>query len=250
MYLPRVPAPSTPRFAALPAPGALALGLLGLLCACVQEPEGTHYVPDAPVVTATVPADLAINVHADAIVTATFSQAMDPATINASTFLLLRSTPFGFDTVRGAVSYLNLTATFTPDDDLLPGETYVARLLQGIVDMECDSLADTSWSFTTGIPPATPVLDTTDFGDPAFLRVYWLQVPGAVTYHLQVSTSPLFTTLVDDQPAIPDPAFFLVEGHVPATEIPAGTYYWRVSATGPGGTSNWSNVKSFVSGYN
>ncbi|HEX2612364.1 MAG TPA: Ig-like domain-containing protein [Fibrobacteria bacterium] len=231
---------------------ASALAALSLLAACVQEPEGTHYVPNPPTVIHIDPAHLETGVATDQVVTATFSQVLDPATLNANNFILLRATPFGFDTVQGAVTYDagTSTATFDPNVDLLADETYIARLLHGITNVECDTLADTSWTFTTGTPPPAPVLDTTDFGDPTFLRVYWFQSAGATSYHLQVSTSPLFTTLVNDQPSIPDPAFFIVEGHVPATAIPAGTYYWRVSASGPGGTSAWSNVKSFVSGYN
>jgi hypothetical protein len=139
------------------------------------------------------------------------------------------------------------SAWFIPDDSLRPETPYTVTLTTDILDTSGTPLDSViTWTFTTGPnPPDAPVLDTTDFGDPDSLLVTWHQTTGTTSYHLQVSTSPLFTTLVNDQPAIPDPSFFIVGAYIPATAIPAGTYYWRVSATGPGGTSNWSNVKSF-----
>jgi hypothetical protein len=347
------------------AAGGSALALGGCF---MSEPKGIAYVPNPPTVIHTAPANLETGVALDRAVTATFSASMASPTLNDSTFLLLRATGPGFDTVPGVVTYDagDSTATFTPDDSLLPSQTYVARLLHGITNItaECDTLADTSWTFTTPEPacvensfdappyvrriappaldnevaldavitvtfsermdpstintstffllntdtappdtiagtvtllpgdtaatftpldslapgtnyeavitppardrqcsplgsafrvpfttavaPPTPVLDTTDFGPSDYLAVYWRQSTGATTYHLQVSTSPLFTTLAHDQPGIPDPAFFMVEGRIPYADIPPGTYYWRVSASGPGGTSNWSPAKSFT----
>jgi hypothetical protein len=216
--------------------------LILALVGCVQEPEGTRYVPDAPTVIHTVPAHLETGVSLTTTVTATFSEAMDPATLNVTTFILLRATAFGADTVRGAVAYNagDSTATFTPDDSLLPGQTYMALLKYGILDAECDTLADTSWTFTTPNPVPDPPLDLVE-QDVHLLAItlQWGTVPGATSYGLQVSTSPVFATTVYD-------ATGLTATSQAVSLFPGTTYYWRVNAANNAGTSAWSVVESFV----
>jgi hypothetical protein len=118
----------------------------------------------------------------------------------------------------------------------------------------CVTLAmDTTWIFSTANPPPPPVLEAVNNGvvisitahaNPV-LELYWFPSTGAITYHLQVSTSPLFTTTAYDAPAVPH-TNFIVMNAVPMTSLPVGTYYWRVNATHTGGTSNWSNVWTFT----
>jgi hypothetical protein len=103
-------------------------------------------------------------------VTATFSEAMNPATINSSTFTLQGP---GTSAVAGVVTYnaASGTATFTPSALLGSGVAYTATLTIGIVDAKGIPLASNyTWTFTTAAngcnpPPSvtaiTPVANST-----------------------------------------------------------------------------------------
>ena len=102
---------------------------------------------EAPTVTDNTPTGS--NVPVDTLVTATFSEAMDPATITPASFTLAGSA------VSGTVSYApgTYTATFTPDADLEYSHTYTATLSTDITDGAVNPLASAkSWSFTTVTP--------------------------------------------------------------------------------------------------
>ena len=78
--------------------------------------------------------------------TAVFSEAMNSATINASSFTLEDSsaTP-----VVGNVSYNGVTATLTPSSLLGFSETYTVRISTDVEDVSGNALvSDQSWSFT------------------------------------------------------------------------------------------------------
>src|SRR5580698_1317145 len=70
--------------------------------------------PTSPTVTSTVPANGATGVPIGNKVTATFSTAMNPSTITASTFTLTQ----GGAPVSGVVTYVGTTATFAPASPL------------------------------------------------------------------------------------------------------------------------------------
>jgi len=116
----------------------------------------------APQVVSTDPADGADSVPPDANVVAMFSEAMDPTTISDATFLLEdeHGTP-----VAGAVSYDadTKTATFDPNDDLVRGYAYTARLRGGsgnAADVAGNPLAaDHVWIFGAGdiTPPSVSI---------------------------------------------------------------------------------------------
>jgi len=104
----------------------------------------------APSVSSTSPVADATNIAVGAVITATFSEAMDSSTITASSFTL--------DSVAGSVSYDSgtYTATFTPSANLSYSTTYTATLSTAITDAAGNPLASAySWSFTTE-PEVTP----------------------------------------------------------------------------------------------
>src|SRR5439155_343025 len=122
----------------------------------------TGVAPDttAPVLGATGPANAATNVPLNETITATFSEAMHPSTINTTTFTLMQGTT----PVAGTVSYTNGTATFTPADALAPLTTYTETRRTACRDLAGNALtSDISWRFTTGVAPDTtaPVLGVT-----------------------------------------------------------------------------------------
>jgi len=113
----------------------------------------------APTVVSTTPADLATNVPTNVVLSATFSEAMDPSTINAMTFLL-RSTLSGA-AVSGTVAYnpATFTATFTPSSPLMGATTYTATITTGARDVAGNPLAASrSWTFITADNTAPTVL--------------------------------------------------------------------------------------------
>jgi len=105
-----------------------------------------------PTVTFTVPADTAVGVATNMKVAATFSEAMDPLSITASTFTLKQGTT----PVLGTVAYAGVTAVFKPSSNLEPGTLYTATITTAASDLTGNALAATYvWSFTTGAGPDT-----------------------------------------------------------------------------------------------
>ena len=100
-----------------------------------------------PTVSSTFPANAATGVAIGGNIATVFSEAMDPATINTTTFTLQQGTT----PVAGVVSYAGVTATFTPGANLAPSTTYTATITTGARDLAGNVLVTTyGWSFTTG----------------------------------------------------------------------------------------------------
>lgn len=104
-----------------------------------------------PTVVSTNPANLATGVPVTQIVTANFSIAMNPTTINSMTFTL--AGPGGV-AIMGTVTYAGTTATFIPAANLLPSTAYTGTITTGATDVTGGSLAaNVVWTFTTGTIP-------------------------------------------------------------------------------------------------
>jgi hypothetical protein len=114
--------------------------------------------PTLPTVISTVPTNGATSVPTNQALTATFSEAMNPATINSATFLL---TATGGASVTGVVTYVaaGSVATFTPNTNLAPSTEYTGTITTGAQDLEGNALAQNyAWTFTTAaasvfVPP-------------------------------------------------------------------------------------------------
>ena len=128
--------------------------LPAVMAGCADTNGGVS--PAAPTVTITAPARAVAEVPTDRSISATFSQAMDPTTVNASTFTLRsfnNAAP-----ISGVVTLdtTSNTATFRPAAALQPNTAYLATISSAVkattgVAME----ADYFWSFETA-----PVRDT------------------------------------------------------------------------------------------
>ena len=120
---------------------------------------GTVLATTKPIVSATSPLNGATGVPINQAVSATFSKAMDPLTINTITFTLSGS---GGSSVVGTVSYdaVNFIATFTPLANLAPNTLYTANVTTGAADLSGNALGSggvsNPWIFTTGATAATP----------------------------------------------------------------------------------------------
>jgi hypothetical protein len=108
--------------------------------------DGTAADVTAPTVSSVVPANNAVSVLTGAKATATFSEPMNPSTINATTFSLKQGTTV----VPGTVSYTGTTATFTPGAPLTGNLVYTGTITIGAKDMAGNALAaQYVWSFKT-----------------------------------------------------------------------------------------------------
>ncbi|BBO17612.1 conserved hypothetical protein [Candidatus Brocadia pituitae] len=101
-----------------------------------------------PTVSATSPQSFAQNVLVASTITATFSEAMNAATITNSTFTI--------NGVAGTVSYSGTTATFTPSSPLAYSTVYTATITTGVTDVAGNPMtANYTWNFTTEAAPDT-----------------------------------------------------------------------------------------------
>jgi hypothetical protein len=108
----------------------------------------------APSIVATTPVGGATEVAPNQKVTIVFSAAMDPATVNATTFTLEQGTT----ATAGVVSSVGNMATFAPSDDLAAGVTFTATITTGAKGSDGQPLAgDHVWTFTTSACRQTPV---------------------------------------------------------------------------------------------
>jgi len=111
--------------------------------------------PPAPTVIATVPANGATNVAVSQALSATFSEAMNSASITAATFTV--SGPGGI-AVPGTVMYSGVTATFTPTANLALGSVYIATISTGVSSLQgIPPVSNYVWSFTTITVPPTVI---------------------------------------------------------------------------------------------
>ena len=100
-----------------------------------------------PGMLSTDPLNNVTGVPRNQVIAFTFSEEMDPLTINASTFTLMQ----GAAMVPGVVTYAGKTATFTPTDILWAATTYKATITTGAKSKTGNAIAkDNVWSFTTG----------------------------------------------------------------------------------------------------
>ena len=135
--------------------GFLAAALLSVLAACGGDgPTGDR---TAPTIESTAPASGATGVERTTTVTATFSERLDPSTVNPTTFTL---TTDGL--AVPAIVTMNTegtVATLAPSENLAFGTTYTARLATGIEDIAGNALVSAhTWTFTTIANPAPTVV--------------------------------------------------------------------------------------------
>jgi hypothetical protein len=126
----------------------------------VKDPAGaalaanfvwTFTTAPPPTVVSTVPANGASVVPVNTLVSATFSEAMNAATITGATFTV---TGPGTTPVAGAVTYSGTMATFTPTLDLANSTLFTATITTGAKDPTGAPLAaNFVWTFTTTAPP-------------------------------------------------------------------------------------------------
>jgi hypothetical protein len=109
----------------------------------------------APTVTSRSPAPGAAAVALGTAITATFSEAMNAATITGSNFQLRDSNNA---LIAAAVTWDSATRTarLVPASALASTATYTAQILSGALDLAGNAVATTAWSFTTAAGASCP----------------------------------------------------------------------------------------------
>jgi hypothetical protein len=170
-----------------------------------------------PAVTQVNPGDGATSIAATAQPSATFSRAMDPSTITASTFTLTPSG--GGSPVAATVAYdaATRTATLTPSATLSFSTTYVARLSTSVKADDGTPLANAvSWTFTTMTQPSPPTVTGSTPADGA------TAVPVGVTPSVTWSRAMMASTITSSS--------FTLETSG-GTQVPATVAYDPVTFT-------------------
>lgn len=158
----------------------IAILFIALIAGCDND-DYVETVGVCPVVELTSPIDGASGVALNQIVTATFNEEMNPATINDSSFLLTT----GGAPVAGTVSHSGKVATFTPANRLAVNTLYTGRITTMVKDVDGNALqTDYVWTFTTGLSPL--VVST----DPANLAVN-VALNKIITATFNMSMNPL-----------------------------------------------------------
>lgn len=132
-----------------------------LLVGCKDQSTGANDNTDSdpPTVQTTSPSNNEGEVERNKVIEITFNEAMDPATINTSTFAVEQGT----DAITGSVAYSGTTATFTAVNVLNALTDYKVTVTTGAKSADGIALATNEvWSFTTG--GSTEPLTVVDLG--------------------------------------------------------------------------------------
>ncbi|HUV30534.1 MAG TPA: Ig-like domain-containing protein [Acidobacteriota bacterium] len=130
----------------------LAASILG---SCGGDDNGTGPETDStpPAVISTFPSDGAVQVPLNAVITASFSEKINPASLTPASFFVSPG-------VTGTLSYADSTAVFTPDADLDSAVHFTAIITTGIRDKAGNAMAsDFSWTFRAVLDSATADLE-------------------------------------------------------------------------------------------
>jgi len=142
-----------------------ALFLAALIGGCKKD-DFVEIVGVCPVVISTDPANEATGVPLDKIITATFNEPMNPATITPESFILQGGAKSSAADLSGTLTYdgTNATMSFKPTTSLTVNTTYTATVKASVKDFKGIPLqADYVWTFSTGATLSPAVIST----DPA-----------------------------------------------------------------------------------
>jgi hypothetical protein len=132
-----------------------AILFIALITGCAKD-DFEEITGICPVVESTSPADQAINIPLNQVITATLNENMDPATFTNASFIVQ-----GAAAVNGKVTVSGKTATFTPTANLATNTTYTAIIKTSVKDLTGNALqSNYVWTFSTGATIKPTVITT------------------------------------------------------------------------------------------
>jgi hypothetical protein len=158
---------------------------------------GAAPIVTPPTVISTDPANNATGLALNTIITASFSEAMDPSTTTTGTFIFQQ----GETPVSGTVSYTGTTAIFTPASNLAESTTYTATITTGAKNIAGTALASNYlWSFTTTSAPPTPSgqasVNLGSAGNYVILAKSGISTTGTTSIVGDIGVSPIAATAI------------------------------------------------------
>jgi len=165
-------------------------------------------------VSSTDPANGEIGVVLNTKINATFSGAVDSASITTTTFTVKQGTT----TVLGSVTFTPVTAVFSPSSPLAANTEYTATITTGVKDSAGKPLAnDFVWKFTTGT--------TLDAGLPTVTNT--INANGATGVPLNTKVGATFSEAMDSTTIVAAGTFTLKNG---TTLVPGTVTYSGLDA--------------------
>jgi hypothetical protein len=162
-----------------------------------------------PVVITTDPINNAIAVKFDKTISATFNMAMNPLTLNSTTFKVSQ----GVNAVSGIISYSGSTVTFVPTNPLAANKTYTVTITNGVKNtLNTAMVVDYVWVFTTDVIPTVTATDP---------------INNAINVALNQTVTANFSTIMDAS-TINLATFTLKQG---STTIPGTVSYTGTTAS-------------------
>ncbi len=159
--------------------------------------SGTTADTAAPTVISTSPTGGASGVALNTSFIATFSEALDPSTVNASTFTVTG----GGSPISGTVGYSNKVATFQPDSNLSASTVYTATLSTVIADLAANTLAsEFTWSVESGnaVAVGPAVVNLLTAGDFVILTKTGITNVPASSITGDIGSSPITAAAMDN----------------------------------------------------
>jgi methionine-rich copper-binding protein CopC len=163
---------------------------------------GAGTSPAIPVITSSDPINNATGVVFNKAIAVTFAGAMDPLTINATTFTIKQGTT----AVAGTVTYAGNVATFTPSASLIPNQIYTATITTGAKNLTGIALlSNYTFSFTSAsaldvvaptVTASDPINNATGVASSKVLSVTFSESLTASTISASTFTLKLGTTAV------------------------------------------------------
>ena len=149
----------------------------------------------APTVISTLPANAATDVARNRSITATFSEAMNSATVDDVSFSLAQ----GSNPVPATVTYDGLVATLAPTSNLASNSLYTATMTVAVTDLAGNAMeAQYVWSFSTGVylaaGPSPVELGTS--GDFVALAKSGISTTGTTAITGDIGVSPAAATYI------------------------------------------------------
>src|SRR5450759_2183126 len=232
-----------------------ALFLAALIGGCKKD-DFVEINGVCPVVISTDPENEATGVPLDKIITATFNEPMNPATITPESFTLQGGASSAAD-LSGTLTYdgTNATMSFQPTTRLTVNTTYTATVKASVKDFMGTPLqADYVWTFSTGATLSPAVIST----DPAnnATGVVLNKIVNATFNQPMDPSSLTTTTFTINQGTTPVAGAVTYTGRTasfkPTSDLTANTIYTATITTGaknvPGTTLANDYVWTFTTG--
>lgn len=119
----------------------------GFITSCEEDNVGIDTDQEPPVVNSTAPENGAVDVPVSISLQATFSEELEPSTVNDNSFIVIFNDSLS---VPGTISLNSSMVTFNPDSPLEPNTEFTVTLSSVIEDLNGNHLDENySWSFTT-----------------------------------------------------------------------------------------------------